>query len=295
VSTLIEQRPPRYRDAEVVVRAPAAGVGNWAGAPSCVLADGVFYLAYRIRRPIVAGRGVSVVVARSVDGVRFESVCEIGRDAVGAASLERPAIIPTDDGWRLYLSCATANSRHWWIEALDAPTAAQLPHGRRRIALPGDAGWGVKDPVVVRTVDGWRMWVCCHPLGELGQEDRMVTRHATSDDGLVWQDQGVALVGRPSSWDARGARVTAILDDNPLTVLYDGRATAADNWHETTGLARDEGDGVLQRIGTRALATSPEGDGAFRYVSAVPLPDGRTRYYFEASRSDGSHDLMTCL
>jgi hypothetical protein len=294
VSTLIDHRLPRYADAEVVVRAPAPGIGNWAGAPSCVLVDGIFYLAYRVRRPIQAGRGVSVVVARSSDGLHFEVVCDISRDIFGAASLERPALTPTDDGWRLYLSCATVNSRHWWVEALDAPTVTQLPYGRRRVVLPGDASWGVKDPVVVRTEEGWRMWVCCHPLAELGQEDRMVTRHATSRDGLVWQDEGVALASRPGSWDARGARVTTILDLDPLTVLYDGRATAADNWHEVTGLAREEG-GALRPIGLEPVAASPDGDRAFRYVSAVPLPDGGTRYYFEASRSDGSHDLMTSL
>lgn len=63
---------------------------------------------------------VGVVVAKSVDGVNFKPVCEVSREAFGAASLERPVIMPTDVGWRLYLSCATPNSKHWWMDALDA-------------------------------------------------------------------------------------------------------------------------------------------------------------------------------
>ena len=118
---------PRFEDAEVVVPAPAPGPGNWAGAASCVLVDGVFWLAYRVRRPLDEGRGVSVAIARSADGVRFDQVCEVGRDAFGAASFERPVLLPTDSGWRLYLSCATPESKHWWIEALDARSPGRLP------------------------------------------------------------------------------------------------------------------------------------------------------------------------
>jgi hypothetical protein len=72
--------------------------------------NGTFWLAYRIRRPLDSGRGVGVVVAKSVDGVNFKPVAAVSREAFGAASLERPAILPTDAGWRLYLSCATPNS-----------------------------------------------------------------------------------------------------------------------------------------------------------------------------------------
>ena len=93
--------------------APASGPGNWAGAASCVLVDGVFWLTYRVRRPVDAGRGVSVVVSRSTDGVHFEPECEVWRDAFGAASFERPVIMPTATGWRLYLSRATPGSKHW--------------------------------------------------------------------------------------------------------------------------------------------------------------------------------------
>ena len=138
------------------------------------------------------------------------------------------------------------------------------------------------------------MWLCCHPLTEPGHEDRMTTRRLTSPDGLAWTDRGEVLAGRPGQWDARGARVTTVLTADPLTVLYDGRADAASNWHETTGVARWDGTPPGRRSTTPPIA-SPYSDGAFRYATAVPLPDGRTRFYVEAARPDGAHDLVTLV
>lgn len=297
-----DQRPPlpSTDGAVVVAAAPGPGAGSWAGAASAVLDDGVVWLAHRVRRPLDDGRGVAVVVSRSADGERFEEVASVGRESLGAASLERPALVRRPDGgWRLYLSCATPGSKHWWVEALDADTPAALPEGRRTRVLPGSADVGVKDPVVLVADDGtWHLWLCCHPLDVPGHEDRMTTRHLTSAEGLSWTDEGEVLRGTPGTWDARGARVTAVVSTDPLVVLYDGRPGAEDNWFERTGVGRaassDLGSVLVADPGGQA-ARSPEGDGALRYVAAVPLPDGATRGFFEAARTDGSHDLMTSV
>ena len=285
---------PIFDESVTVVRAPGSGPGNWAGAPSAVWADGAYWLAYRVRRPLDAGRGVAVVVARSTDGVEFAPEIRLYRDDFGAESFERPALVrlPTG-GWRLYLSCATPDSKHWWVEAIDAPTPAELAAGRRHIVLPGDETSAFKDPVVLAGAP-WRMWVCRHPLDVVGAEDRMSTWYATSVDGLSWQLHGEVLSGRVGRWDARGARVTAVLDPDGDTFLYDGRASAADNWYETTGLAHRV-NGRLDAVSDRPALRSPFGTGAFRYVSAVEVPGVGTRYYFEAAREDGAHDLRTML
>src|ERR687890_2400288 len=135
--TLVDVLPTSQR-AEVVVPAPNPGPGNWSGAPSAVEVDGTIYLAYRVRQPITEGRGVAVAIARSSDGVHFESVGEVRRERFGAESLERPALVPLKDGtWRIYLSCATPGSKHWWIEAVDPPDLPRVARGPRALRPPG--------------------------------------------------------------------------------------------------------------------------------------------------------------
>jgi hypothetical protein len=288
---------PTFGDATVVVPAPDAGPGNWSGAASAVLVDGTFWLTYRVRRPLTEGRGVTVVVARSADGVRFEPVVEVHRKRFGCESFEKPVLVPVPGvGWRLYVSCATPGTKHWWVDSLSAATVEGLADGERRVILTGDRTVGVKDPVVVPPSgpDGdWVMWLCCHPLTDPGDEDRMTTRRLTSPDGLEWTDRGEVLAGRPGHWDARGARVTTLLAADPLVVLYDGRADAASNWYETTGVARWDGTRLV--ADDTPPVRSPYSDGAFRYATAVPLPDGHTRFYVEAARPDGAHDLVTMV
>ena len=285
-------------DARVVVPAPGAGPGNWSGAASAYQDGDLTYLTYRVRRPLTEGRGVSTVVSRSRDGLVFEPVCEVYRDDFGAESFEKPVVLRTPEGgWRLYLSCATPDSKHWWIEALDADRPEDLPRGRRTVVLSGDDQVAVKDPVIL--VDGaghWHAWICEHPLTDPGHEDRMSTAYATSRDGLHWERVGTVLAARPGEWDARGARVTSVVSLGPLVVLYDGRPTAADNWHERTGVAIGSLDAPLGSPLTpdpeAGVTASPHSDGALRYVTQVTLPDGSVRRYAEMARPDGAHDLV---
>src|ERR1700760_1703551 len=137
--------PFDVRDGEVVVPAPDGGPGNWSGAASAVLVDVTFWLAYRVRLPLARGRGVSVVVARSQDGVHFERVTRVDREMFRAESFERPVLVPVPGlGWRLYLSCATPGSKHWWVDSLTAASPEEIASGTRAVVLPGDDRTAVK-------------------------------------------------------------------------------------------------------------------------------------------------------
>ena len=134
------------------------------------------------------------------------------------------------------------------------------------------------------------MWACRHPLdGGDDEADRMTSWYATSADGLSWTWSDAALAPTPGTWDARGTRITSVLAlDGGWTAFYDGRASAAENWHERTGVAVGDAPDVVRR-GRRAdpgRAHRPLPQRARR------CPTGY-RLYWEASRPDGAHDLRT--
>jgi hypothetical protein len=263
-----------------------------------VISDGVIHLAYRLRRPVGTGRGYANVVASSRDGVHFDAVCVLERDAFGAESLERPALVRRPDGgWRIYVSCATPGTLHWWVDAIDADDPASFDPARRVTVWAGDARTAVKDPVV-KVVDGtWHAWPCVHEITDPAGADRMQTAYCTSEDGITWDWHGVALEGRAGEWDQRGARVADVLwldgsRADEVVAFYDGRASAAENWEEVTGIASGA-PGALRAVGREPELVSPDTGAGLRYVSAVELDDGARRFYYEVTRSDGAHDLRT--
>ena len=270
----------------VAVPAPGQGPGYWAGASSTALdEDGTFVMGYRVRNGHHSN--AETVIARSEDGERFITVATREQSEFGAKSMERPSLVRTETGrWRLYVCCADPGSAHWWIDVLEADEPEGFSAADARTVFPGDHLIGVKDPLVQRTSRGWRAWICCHLLDQPGEEDRMYTAYATSEDGLHWEWHGVALQVRPGAWDARGARVTSVLPDG--RAAYDGRATAEENWFERTGLAYETGE--------RGRLRHAEGEPVdARYLDVLPLPDGGFRTYYEARLPDESHELRTEL
>ena len=274
----------------VAVSAPGHGEGWWSGASSAAIDDdGSFVIAYRTRTGR-AGRG-STVVARSADGEQLTTVAYLDQARFNAASMERPAIVRTDEGrWRLYVcSASKPPSKHWWIDMLEADDPADFESAEPRTVFPGDETVGVKDPIVQRTPDGgWQAWICCHPLDEPGEEDRMTTAYATSRDGISWDWHGTVLAPRPRTWDQRGARLTAVLPGGHAA--YDGRASTEENWFERTGLARLTGrrPGELEQVGDDAIRD-------VRYLDVLPLPGSGYRIWYEARLPDESHELRTEL
>jgi hypothetical protein len=188
---------PGMGRAALAVPAPGSGPGHWVGAPSAALdRDGTFVVAYRVR--VTDQRGAATVVARSADGQRLTTVAILDKARFGAMSMERPALVRTGAGrWRLYVCSATLESKHWWIDVLEADDPAGLADAEARTVVPGDDRTAVKDPVI-RVRDGrWHAWIYCHPLDQPGEEDRMTTAYATSEDGLVWDWHGTALAPGP--------------------------------------------------------------------------------------------------
>jgi hypothetical protein len=75
-------------------------------------------------------------------------------------------------------------------------------------------------------------------------------------------------------------------DGEGWTALYDGRASADENWEERTGVAVGPRPDDLTATGEPLYAAS-----SIRYASVVDLPDRSWLVYYEATQPDGSHDL----
>ena len=154
----------------------------------------------------------------------------------------------------------------------------------------------MKDLVIRHDGQQWHLWASVHPLDDPDATDRMTTEHATSPDGVTWQWRGTALAGRAGCWDARGVRfATVVLHGTCSWALYDGRATADENWRSGPVSLRATATAASPRSATLPCCRARMQLAGLRYADRVALPEGGARWFYEATRADGAHELRTVL
>ena len=298
-----------------VLEPPGEGPGYWVGAPSILYdpeeAGGVFYLYYRMRRPRGEGRGYLCRVARSTDGVEFETVWEAAREEFDSPSVERAALVKTPGGrYRLYLSLVDGADGRWKVEVMEAAEPAGFrPGERRRVLDPVPLGLaGVKDPYILllgglywallsyAPIPGGREDPALHATDDAYATGR-TTSHtglATSADGLSFEWQGDVLSPAAGRWDAYAARIAAVVPAGVgFLAFYDGGAGVGENYEERCGLAVTLDLRHFHRVSAEGpWLTSPHATGSLRYLDAVVV-GGEVRCYYEYARADGSHELRT--
>lgn len=216
----------------------------WAGAPSVARGDdGTFYLAARMREGNSprGKRGYEVRILAGADGVRFEPVHHILRDAAGVIGFERPALVrdPETGAFRLYGCCAFEDG--WGIIKFeDVADPRQIDPAKWQVVLKAENpqdGFnhtvGYKDPFVMWDGEKWRMFVIGYDRVERAYQ-------FLSDDGVRWKPASARPVLENAGWHSFFTRPACVL---PLSVgyllVYEGSEIAwrDPDYNIATGLA----------------------------------------------------------
>lgn len=282
-------------DGLTVLEPDAPGPGNWVGCPT-VLHDPArnsLLMTYRRRRPRGGpppDRGHRCAIAESRDGVHFDELWSVTKDAFDSTSMERFCLHRDPTGrYYLYVSYEHPEDGRWRIDVLEADSPEAFDPARARTVLT-PAGTGtdaVKDPYVVRVGPAYYLYASTF----LTAAGPAPTALAVGLDGLRFHWLGETLhVGE--SWDRYQARLSCVVRRGSLFVgLYDGAAGPEEDTEERLGVAFSSDLVHWKRASVDApWRVSPHATGSLRYPDAVEL-DGILHLYYEYAREDGSHEL----
>lgn len=289
----------------VVAEPTGSGYGYWAGGAKATFDEesGLFYLYYRQRTPIEAGRGGECFIAVSEDGLNFHEVWSAARDQFVANSIEVGCPVRDPSGeWRLYISYEFAQGNYWRIDVLRGPSLDKLDvRGRRTVAIPHDMGLHmVKDPVIYVRDGKYYGYFCVTPQrvferDKTGASRRVVGHDATalyvSEDGLHFPEMRYVFEPRGHGWDAARARVNCLipLTDGSYAATYDGGTTIYDNYEEMCGLAYSHDGESFERL-TEDGPWVASRHGGVRYVYGLRVGN-EVYFYYEYTREDLGHEL----
>jgi hypothetical protein len=288
------------------------GSGYWAGAPGAYYdpVDDAFYLTYRLRRPrgVQPDRGGEARIARSADGVHFEDIWAVAKDAYGTPSIERSALARGPDGrWHYFTSLVDGADGLWCLTKLVARDPAGFsPISPQRVYWGGDLGLeGVKDPWIMAQGERYYMFLsvavavssttaASHATADIYSTGDCLSQTglAVSDDLEHWEWLGVVFATPERGWDAYCRRITAVVPSGAgYWAFFDGAANVHQNYEECAGLAQsaDLRDWNSLTPDGPLFAGIP-GSGSVRYIDAVAARDNLYLYY-EICRPDGAHEL----
>jgi hypothetical protein len=299
--------------ATVVREPPGAGEGYWIGAPGAMYdsQDKWFYLVYRLRRPrgVEPDRGAEIQIARSRDGIEFETIWQATKDLVDSPSIERCALRRRADGsWILYISYVDPSDGRWRIDLVraDQPDQFDLREVTPVLTAADIGAEGVKDPFLFSIGSQWGMIASYAYAAGNSSDDQLhgtadayntglilsATGLALSDDGLDWQWQGQIMGPSATGWDQYCSRIGCVWRERDTWLaLYDGSASVEENYEERVGLSWSWDLKQFHRLTPEGPLLRPPVPGrALRYFDVLDFPDQRFTY-FEMARPDGSHDL----
>jgi len=270
----------------------------WAGAPSVARADdGVFHLACRMREGNSprGRRGYEVRLLRSADGIHFERVHSIPREAIPIPGFERPALVRdhATGQLKLYL-CGPWQEGPWCIMKLDdVDDPADFDPATCRPVLTGAAGPpgtnAYKDEFVTWAAGQYHMFV----IG-CGRMER--TCHFTSPDGETWAAVGNGLAFDVAGWHNFYTRPACLVPMGAGWLLvYEGSHST---WHDppyniATGLAY-----TLDLVNFTDLtptapllrSTTPGPYHTWRYSHWLPVGD-ELWAYAEVARPNNTNEI----
>lgn len=275
----------------------------WAGAPSVVRApDGSFYLAARMREgnSPLGQRGYEIRILKSADGVHFETLHRITREAAGVAGFERPALAIDPHTGKFKLYGCTGLDKGWVILKWDdADTPERFDAATAQVVLreeyPDDGAarvTGYKDPVVFWDSGCWHMFVIARDYVER-------IHQFVSADGEAWSAKPSPVMEN-TGWHNFYTRPASVV---PMAFgylfIYEGSSIA---WHNpvyniATGLAFTpdlETFYDLTPLAPLLKSTTPGANHTWRYSHWLPVGD-RVYVYFEAARPNGTNEIRLVI
>jgi hypothetical protein len=277
-----------------VIPAPGKGKGFWSGGSFATISDtGEVYLYYRLRKPRIesyeAHRGYQCGIARSSDGISFETIWSAGKKDFDARSIEKGCMVQRPDGkWLLYISYDSESTERWQIDVIEADRPDSFNPSSRKVFLTHTdvEAHDIKDPHVF--LDKGSYTIFANNTTEVGPKEETLV--VLSGDGITISEIHKEILAHSpdkNAWDAYGARLTGIV---PLVdgymMFYDGTPYGAVVCEESCGICFSENLlGPYQRI----TKDTPFHEGV-RYIQGLWLEDSLLLYY-EFTLPNGEHEL----